>query len=197
MIVPRMGTAGFWCGFIIASDLRRHHDDAADAFLQRQPSSIILQRAARYACLSPPLRRAFSFFAITARCTFRYSLTPKTLTDSLPAGAYSVANSPAVGLLKKPSRGFQNEKSISSGRCRCYGSVISCFRCRCGKHHPECSSQPYVPFTIRNITKRPRNRQPSRKRRRRRNTTKLLQNRLLSKKPRRRRNTIKPLLNRQ
>ena len=32
MIVPRMGPAGFWCGFDHRSDLRRHHDDAADAF---------------------------------------------------------------------------------------------------------------------------------------------------------------------
>ncbi|STT42416.1 multi antimicrobial extrusion protein (Na(+)/drug antiporter) [Klebsiella pneumoniae] len=78
MIVPRMGPAGFWCGFIIGLTsaaimmMLRMRFSAAPAFQHH------LTARSALTCLSPPLRRAFSFFAITARCTFRYSLTPKT-----------------------------------------------------------------------------------------------------------------------
>ena len=77
MIVPRMGPAGFWCGFIIGLTSAAIMMMLRMRFLQRQPSSIIF--TARCAYLSKPAApAAFSFFAITARCTFRYSLTPKT-----------------------------------------------------------------------------------------------------------------------
>lgn len=47
MIVPRMGPAGFWCGFIIGLTSAAIMMMLRMRFLQRQPSSIILQRAAR------------------------------------------------------------------------------------------------------------------------------------------------------
>lgn len=77
MIVPRMGLR-FLVRIYHRSDLRRHHDDAADAFSAAPAFQHHLTARCALTCLSPPLRRAFSFFAITARCTFRYSLTPKT-----------------------------------------------------------------------------------------------------------------------
>lgn len=46
MIVP-MGPAGFWCGFIIGLTSAAIMMMLRMRFLQRQPSSIILQRAAR------------------------------------------------------------------------------------------------------------------------------------------------------
>ncbi len=59
MIVPRMGPAGFWCGFIIGLTLRRHHDDAADAFSAAPAFQHHLTARCALTCLSPPLRRAF------------------------------------------------------------------------------------------------------------------------------------------
>ena len=47
VIVPRMGPAGFWCGFIIGLTSAAIMMMLRMRFLQRQPSSIILQRAAR------------------------------------------------------------------------------------------------------------------------------------------------------
>ncbi len=72
------GTCRFLVRIYHRSDLRRHHDDAADAFSAAPAFQHHLTARCALSCLSPPLRRAFSFFAITARCTFRYSLTPKT-----------------------------------------------------------------------------------------------------------------------
>lgn len=47
MVVPRMGPAGFWMGFIIGLTSAAIMMMLRMRFLQRQPSSIILQRAAR------------------------------------------------------------------------------------------------------------------------------------------------------
>jgi MATE family multidrug resistance protein len=46
-LVPRMGPAGFWCGFIIGLTSAAVMMMLRMRFLQRQPSSVILQRAAR------------------------------------------------------------------------------------------------------------------------------------------------------
>ncbi len=47
IVVPRMGPAGFWCGFIIGLTSAAVMMMLRMRFLQRQPSSVILQRAAR------------------------------------------------------------------------------------------------------------------------------------------------------
>lgn len=47
IVVPRMGPAGFWCGFIIGLTSAAILMMLRMRFLQRQPSSVILQRAAR------------------------------------------------------------------------------------------------------------------------------------------------------
>ncbi len=82
MIVPRMGPAGFWCGFIIGLTSAAIMMMLRMRFLQRQPSSIILQRAARSSCLSPPLRRAF--FVLRYNGALYIPLLPDT-KDSLIA----------------------------------------------------------------------------------------------------------------
>ncbi|VFT74128.1 multi antimicrobial extrusion protein (Na(+)/drug antiporter) [Klebsiella aerogenes] len=79
MVVPRMGPAGFLVWIYHRPDLRRHHDDAADAFstapaLQHH---LTARRALVPAKPAPPA----GFFrspALRPRCTFRYSPTPKT-----------------------------------------------------------------------------------------------------------------------
>ncbi|MDU7822377.1 MAG: MATE family efflux transporter, partial [Klebsiella sp.] len=47
IVVPRMGPAGFWCGFIIGLTSAAVMMMLRMRFLQRQPSIVILQRAAR------------------------------------------------------------------------------------------------------------------------------------------------------
>lgn len=47
IVVPRMGPPGFWCGFIIGLTSAAIMMMLRMRFLQRQPSSVILQRAAR------------------------------------------------------------------------------------------------------------------------------------------------------
>lgn len=143
VIVPRMGPAGFWCGFIIGLTSAAIMMMLRMRFLQRQPSSIILP--ARRALILPKPATPAGFFFLQLCSDVVHSVTPRhqRLTDERPGDAYSVANSPAVGLLRKPIRGFQHEKSISSGCCRCYGSVICCFRSRRRDHHPGYRSQPH------------------------------------------------------
>ncbi|MDF7680816.1 MdtK family multidrug efflux MATE transporter [Enterobacteriaceae bacterium ESL0689] len=46
VIVPRMGPAGFWCGFIVGLTIAAILMMLRMRFLQRQPAAIILQRAA-------------------------------------------------------------------------------------------------------------------------------------------------------
>ena len=69
MIVPRM-TCRFLVRIYHRSDLRRHHDDAADAF---SAAPAFQHHLTARCALSKPAAPAGSFFAITARCTFRYS----------------------------------------------------------------------------------------------------------------------------
>ena len=73
------GTCRFLVRIYHRSDLRRHHDDAADAFSAAPAFQHHLTARCALTCLKPAAPAGFfSFFAITARCTFRYSLTPKT-----------------------------------------------------------------------------------------------------------------------
>ncbi len=129
------------------SDLRRHHD-AADAFLCSASSHLTARCA--LTCLSPPL------FRLRYNGALYIPLLPDT-KDSLIASrrAHSVANSPAVGLLKKPSRGFQNEKVLALVVAAAMGLSSVAFAADAAST-TEVQQPAILPFTIRNITKRPK-----------------------------------------